>query len=217
MKRNIERIINELQHDSKVQAMHAANVAKRQALRERRRALMLARRNKHLPMVVVVEAVEGNTAEWLDLRIAEAIRRIESTGCDWLDYLQEHDANENVMAEFMRVWSVNLTSEITRNLFDEKIDDAIKNRSVVDGITVLHPDTFSQWLNKGSDWIDEWTQQEAEELRRKVVKGAHFDKARQLFEEEEERYTLSDGSVTTDFLAWAKDKVAANKAARHAA
>ena len=84
--------------------MHRANIAKRQALRERRRALMLARRNKHLPMVVVVEAVEGNTAEWLDLRIAEAIRRIESTGCDWVDYLQEHDANADVQAEFMRVW-----------------------------------------------------------------------------------------------------------------
>lgn len=47
MKRNIERIINELQHDSKIQAMHRANVAKRQALRERRRVLMLARMNKN--------------------------------------------------------------------------------------------------------------------------------------------------------------------------
>lgn len=46
MKRNIERIINELQHDSKVQAMHRANVAKRLALRERRRAAMLARHHK---------------------------------------------------------------------------------------------------------------------------------------------------------------------------
>ena len=46
MKRNIQQIINELQHDSKIQAMHRANVAKRQALRERRRALMLARHHK---------------------------------------------------------------------------------------------------------------------------------------------------------------------------
>lgn len=46
MKRNIERIINELQHDSKIQAMHRDNIAKRQALRERRRALMLARHHK---------------------------------------------------------------------------------------------------------------------------------------------------------------------------
>lgn len=46
MNRNIERIINELQHDSKIQAMHRDNIAKRQALRERRRALMLARHHK---------------------------------------------------------------------------------------------------------------------------------------------------------------------------
>ena len=46
MKRNIERIINELQHDSKIQAMHRANVAKRQAARAARRAAMLARHHK---------------------------------------------------------------------------------------------------------------------------------------------------------------------------
>lgn len=47
MKRNIQRIINELQNDSKIRAMHRDNIAKRQALRERRRALMLARMNKN--------------------------------------------------------------------------------------------------------------------------------------------------------------------------
>ncbi|EFC2999609.1 hypothetical protein CVB78_004448 [Escherichia coli] len=156
MKRQIERIINELQHDSKIQAMHRANIAKRQALRERRRALMLARRNKHLPMVVVVEAVEGNTAEWLDLRIAEAIRRIESTGCDWLDYLQDHDANANVQAEFMRVWCDGYLSD--------KQPEA-KSYSVVDGVTVLHPNTFGEWLDLGQHWTDEIIAQQVAEIK----------------------------------------------------
>lgn len=146
MKHNIQRIINELEADPVVQAMHRANIAKRQALRERRRALMLARRNKHLPMVVVVEAVEGNAAEWLDLRIAEAIRRIESTGCDWLDYLQDHDANENVQAEFMRVWC---------DGYLKNEQPEAKSRSVVDGVEVFHDCGFAEWLKKGSHWTDE--------------------------------------------------------------
>lgn len=156
MKQNIQRIINELQHDSKIQAMHRANVAKRQALREKRRALMLARRNKHLPMVIVVEAVEGNAAEWLDLRITEAIRRIESTGRDWLDYLQEHDANANVQAEFMRVWCDGYLSNK---------QPKEKSYSVVDGITVLHPNTFGEWLDLGSHWTDEIIAQQVAERR----------------------------------------------------
>lgn len=51
MNRNVKRIINELEADDRIQRMHRANVAKRQALRERRRALMLARMNKN-PVVV---------------------------------------------------------------------------------------------------------------------------------------------------------------------
>ncbi|MEK8535251.1 hypothetical protein P2R41_23100, partial [Escherichia coli] len=97
-KRRIERIINELQHDSKIQAMHRANVAKRQALRERRRALMMARRNKHLPMAVVVEAVEGNAEEWKELRVRECINRL---GSDWLDRLIDMDASESVILYFL--------------------------------------------------------------------------------------------------------------------
>lgn len=54
MKRNIERIINELQNDARVQEMHKANIAKRKAAREARRAAMLQRMHKveviHLPM-----------------------------------------------------------------------------------------------------------------------------------------------------------------------
>lgn len=44
MSRNIKRIINELQHDSKIQAMHRDNVAKRQAAEaaEHYRAAMAA-------------------------------------------------------------------------------------------------------------------------------------------------------------------------------
>ena len=70
MKRNIEQIINELQHDSKVQAMHRANVAKRQALRERRRALMLARMHKH---DVIVVADHSSDREMKKAAIRQAI------------------------------------------------------------------------------------------------------------------------------------------------
>lgn len=43
MNKNINRIIRELENDPAIQAMHRDNIEKRQALRERRRALMLAR------------------------------------------------------------------------------------------------------------------------------------------------------------------------------
>lgn len=177
MNRNIERIINELQHDSKIKAMHRDNIAKRLALRERRRALMLARRNKHLPMVVVVEAVEGNTAEWLDMRIAEAIRRIESTGRDWVDYLQEHDASESVQAEFMRVWCDSYLSN--------KQQEA-KSYSVVDGVTVLHPNTFGEWLDLGSHWTDEIIAQQVAE--RKGHENPHIIAAKAMAEAAQAAY-----------------------------
>lgn len=177
MKRRIERIINELQHDSKIQAMHRANIAKRQALREHRRALMLARRNKHLPMVVVVEAVEGNAAEWLDLRITEAIRRIESAGCDWLDYLQEHDANADVQAEFMRVWC---------DSYLKNEQPEAESYSVADGITVLHPNTFGEWLDMGSHWTDEIIAQQVAE--RKGHENPHIIAAKALAAEAQAAY-----------------------------
>lgn len=179
MKRNIERIINELQHDSKIQAMHRANVAKRQALRERRRALMLARQNKHLPMAFdSIEAVEVNAAEWLDLRIAEAIRRIESTGCDWVDYLMDHNADESVMAEFMRVWCDSY-------LKDEQPE--AKSRSVVDGITVLHPNTFGEWLDLGDHWTNEIIAQQVAEVGENTA-AAHIAAAKALAEQAKAMY-----------------------------
>ncbi len=149
------RMVAELEADARVQQMHRANVAKRQALRERRRALMLARRNKHLPMAFdSIEAVEVNAAEWLDLRITEAIRRIESTGRDWVDYLQEHDANANVQAEFMRVWC---------DSYLKNEQPEAKSRSVVDGITVLHPNTFREFLELGDHWTKEIVAQQVAE------------------------------------------------------
>lgn len=178
MKRQIERIINELQHDSKIQAMHRANIAKRQALRERRRALMLARRNKHLPMAwESVEAVEVNAAEWLDLRIAEAIRRIESTGCDWLDYLQDHDANANVQAEFLRVWC---------DGYLKNEQPEAKSRSIVDGVTVLHPNTFGEWLDLGDHWTKEIIAQQVAEI--KEGKNPHIIAAKALAEAAQAAY-----------------------------
>ena len=178
MKRNIERIINELMADDRIQRMHRDNIAKRQALRERRRALMLARRNKHLPMAFdSIEAVEVNAAEWLDLRIAEAIRRIESTGCDWLDYLQDHDANENVQAEFLRVWC---------DSYLKNEQPEAKSRSVADGITVLHPNTFGEWLSLGDHWTDEIITQQVAEI--KEGENPHIIAAKALAAEAQAAY-----------------------------
>ncbi|HGF5667759.1 TPA: hypothetical protein ACF2XL_004132 [Escherichia coli] len=165
--------------DDRIQRMHRENIAKRQAARAARRAAMLARLNKHLPTVVVVEAVEGNTAEWLDLRIAEAIRRIESTGCDWLDYLQDHDANENVQAEFLRVWCDGYLSN--------KQPEA-KSRSVVDGVTVLHPNTFGEWLDLGSHWTDEIIAQQVAEIKDCNPAAAHIAAAKALAEQAKAMY-----------------------------
>ena len=239
MKQSIERIINELQHDSKVQAMHRDNIAKRQALRERRRALMLARHQVaevHLPMAWdSVEAVAGDENEWLHLRCVEAIRRIEAKGYNWVEYLVERG-----LLPYGDEWEELLAahSEAHHNFYFDKPREAYADHTEVDGVVVLHPNTFLEWLDLGQHWHDEEMQQRLERLERfkrsdadgidwaskiestlQLVAEAQaaYDKATQLFEEEEERYTLSDGSVTTDFLAWAKDKVAANKAARHAA
>ncbi len=171
------RMVAELEADARVQQMHRANIAKRQALRERRRALMLARRNKHLPMVVVVEAVEVNTAEWLDLRITEAIHRIESTGCDWVDYLVEHGAGADVQAEFMRVWC---------DSYLKYEQPEAKSRSVVDGITVLHPNTFGEWLSLGDHWTDEIIAQQVAEI--KEGENPHIIAAKALAEQANAAY-----------------------------
>ena len=182
------RMVAELEADARVQQMHRDNIAKRQALRERRRALMLARRNKHLPMAwESVEAVEVNAAEWLDLRITEAIRRIESTGCDWLDFLQEHDANESVQAEFLRVWCDGYLSN--------KQPDA-KSRSVVDGITVLHPNTFGEWLDLGQHWTDEIIAQQVAE--NKGRENPHIIAAKALAEQAKAMY---DAAMNLDDAA----------------
>ena len=178
MSRNIKRIINELMADDRIQRMHRENIAKRQAARAARRAAMLARLNKHLPTVVVVEAVEGNAAEWLDLRITEAIQRIESTGCDWVDYLMDHNADESVMAEFMRVWCDSY-------LKDEQPE--AKSYSVVDGITVLHPNTFGEWLDLGDHWTNEIIAQQVAEVGENTA-AAHIAAAKVLAEQAKAMY-----------------------------
>lgn len=58
MNKNIRRIMSELENDPVIQAMHRDNIAKRQALREHRRALMLARIHKH-GVIAVIDDQEG--------------------------------------------------------------------------------------------------------------------------------------------------------------
>ena len=177
MKHNIERIINELQHDSKIQAMHSANVAKRQALRERRRALMLARQNKHLPMAFdSIEAVEVNAEEWKELRVRECINRL---GSDWLDRLIDMDASESVILYFL---------DVNDRIFREHLDEINDYRDEVDGVEVFHDCSFTEWLKKGSHWTDEIIAQQAAEIKDCNPAAAHIAAAKSLAEQAKAMY-----------------------------
>ena len=172
------KMVAELEADARIQAMHRDNVAKRRALRERRRALMLARHNKHLPMTWdSVTPANVDAAGWLDLRIMEAIRRIESIGGDWVDYLMDHNADESVMAEFFRVWC---------DSYLKNEQPEAKSRSVVDGITVLHPNTFGEFLDLGQHWRDEIIAQQAAEI--KEGENPHIIAAKALAAEAQAAY-----------------------------
>lgn len=174
MKRQIERIINELQHDSKIQAMHRNNIAKSQALRERRRALMLARMNKHLPVAVVIEAVEGNAEEWKELRVRECINRL---GSDWLDRLIDMDASESVILYFL---------DVNDRIFREHLDEINDYRDEVDGVEVFHDCSFAEWLKKGEHWRDEIIAQQAADV--KEGENPHIIAAKALAAEAQAAY-----------------------------
>lgn len=70
MNKNIRRMIKELEADPVIQDMHRENIAKRQALRERRQALMLARMHKH---DVIVMADHSSDREMKKAAIKQAI------------------------------------------------------------------------------------------------------------------------------------------------
>lgn len=163
MNRNIKRIIAELEADARVQQMHRANVAKRQALRERRKALMLARHQVaevHLPMAWdSVEAVAGDESEWLHLRCVEAIRRIEAKGYNWLDYLTDRGLLP-CGDEFVELCKAQF--EARHNFYSDKPREAYADRTEVDGVEVLHLNTFREWLDLGDHWRDEEMQQRFE-------------------------------------------------------
>lgn len=174
------KMVAELEADERIQVMHRDNVAKREATRAKRRENWLKHHfKKALPMAFdSIEAVEGNAAEWLDLRIMEAIRRIESTGCDWVDYLMDHNADESVMAEFFRVWC---------DSYLKNEQPEAKSRSVVDGITVLHPNTFGEFLDLGQHWTDEIIAQQVAEVGENTA-AAHIAAAKTLAEQARAMY-----------------------------
>lgn len=183
MKRNIERIINELQHDNKIQAMHRDNIAKRQALREKRRALMLARRNKHLPMAFdSMVPVKGNAEEWLHLRCVEAIRRIEAKGYDWVDYLF---AGRDSLAMGVFEAFMEAHCEARGGVYGDKPRVEYADHTEVDGITVLHPNSWLDWIQLGQHWRDEVVEQEIREQHKDDAAGrakAAAKEAKALYE-----------------------------------
>ena len=194
MKRNIQRIINELQNDSKVQAMHRENVAKRQALRERRRALMLARRNKHLPMAWdCITPVEGDETEWLHLRCVEVIRRIEARGFDWLDYLFDKGLL-HYGAEFTELCAAACDAH------HDQPREAYADHTNIDGVEVLHSISYSDWLSLGDHYRDEERKQRFEEIRRGAVdvessRRASIELAKQLAAEAAEHYRAAMNEI----------------------
>lgn len=168
------KMVAELEADARIQAMHRDNVAKRLALRERRRALMLARRNKHLPMAVVIEAVEGNAEEWKELRVRECINRL---GSDWLDRLIDMDASESVILYFL---------DVNDRIFREHLDEINDYRDEVDGVEVFHNCSFAEWLKKGEHWRDEIIAQQAAEI--KEGENPHIIAAKALAAEAQAAY-----------------------------
>lgn len=168
------KMVAELEADERIQAMHRDNVAKRQALRERRRALMLARHNKHLPMAVVIEAVEGNAEEWKELRVRECINRL---GSDWLDRLIDMDASESVILYFL---------DVNDRIFREHLDEINDYRDEVDGVEVFHNCSFAEWLKKGEHWRDEIIAQQATEI--KEGENPHIIAAKALAAEAQAAY-----------------------------
>lgn len=173
------KMVEELEADAHIQQMHRDNVAKREATRAKRRENWLKHHfKKALPMAWdSVTPVNVDAAGWLDLRITEAIHRIESTGRDWLDYLQEHDANESVQAEFLRVWC---------DSYLKNEQPEAKSRSVVDGITVHHPNTFEEWISLGDHWTNEIIAQQVAE--RKGHENPHIIAAKALAEAAQAEY-----------------------------
>ena len=196
MKRRIERIINELQHDSKIQAMHRANIAKRQALRERRRALILARRNKHLPMAwESITPVQGDESEWLRLRCVEVIRRIEAKGFDWLDYLMDRGLLHH-SDEFMELCEAQ--SEAHHNFYADQPREAYADHTNIDGVEVLHAISYADWLSLGDHYRDEERKQRFEEIGRGAVENSRresIELAKRLAAEAAEHYRAAMNEI----------------------
>lgn len=97
MNKNIKRMIKELETDPAIQAMHRDNIAKRQALRERRRALMLARMHKH---GVIVVADHSSDREMKKAAIKQAIITKYDSGVDAVFDYEETLLNGKFNKEF---------------------------------------------------------------------------------------------------------------------
>ena len=185
MSRNIKRIINELMADDRIQRMHRANIAKRQAARAARRAAMLTRHNKHLPMAWdSVSAVAGDENEWLHLRCVEAIRRIEAKGFDWLDYLFDKGLL-HYGAEFTELCAA--ASEAHHNFYDDQPREAYADRTEVDGVEVLHNTSYSDWLEMGQHWREEELKQSFENIA-DDDRATRIETAKRLAAEAAEHY-----------------------------
>ncbi|HBJ0442078.1 TPA: hypothetical protein LAN44_004854 [Escherichia coli] len=185
MSRNIKRIINELMADDRIQRMHRANIAKRQAARAARRAAMLARHNKHLPMAWdSVEAVAGDESEWLRLRCVEVIRRIEAKGYDWLDYLMDRGLLHR-SDEFMELCEAQ--SEARHSFYSDKPREAYADRTEIDGVEVLHNTSYSAFLEMGQHWREEELKQSFENIA-DDDRATRIETAKRLAAEAAEHY-----------------------------
>lgn len=209
MNKNINRIIRELENDPAIQAMHRDNIEKRQALRERRRALMLARMHGRHHNVIANVVVGPDDERRIKI---EAIKRgiWEKYNGDtvkallgYIPHLVASGFNGKFNQEFD-----NLFHEAINEIWEEKEEER-RRREREEEEAKARERAQRERKRKQMEAEDEERKIRHERIERE--EAARREGLQQ--EEEKEIYILSNGEETTNFLEWAQDRIDARKAA----
>lgn len=195
---NINRIIRELENDPAIQAMHRDTIEKRQALRERRRALMLARMHGRHHNVIANVVVGPDDERRIKI---EAIKR----GI-WEKY--NGDTVKALLGYIPRLVASGFNGKFNQE-FDTLFHEAIKE---------ISEEREEERKKREREEEEAKAREKAQrERRRKQMEAedeARRERRKQIErEEEKEVYILSNGEKTTNFLKWAQDRIDARKAA----
>lgn len=237
MNKNINRMIKELENDPAIQAMHRENIEKRQALRERRRALMLARLHGRHHNVIANVVVGPDDERRIKI---EAIKRgiWEKYGGDtvkallgYIPHLVASGFNGRFSQEFDTLFH-----EAINEICKEK-EEARKRREREEEEAKAREEAQREIRRKQMEAEDEARKIRREQIEReeeaRKIRQAQFEReeearkerlarmevreerSRRILEQEEEEevYILSNGKKTNDFLEWAQDRIDARKAA----